>query len=168
MSRLLFSRNRGQVDVTLHRWQRFNLASCPASLPLPQTARRANAEPAVATGFSNDPFVVIDVGHASHRHHAGLKYLREWVNMAAIVKTRENGGGGGWFDDKSQCGRPYLHLPLWRKLNDSCSVYFTQQNTTCTWKKQASEDTLKLQASNKEATQFTWDWKFHSIDPPLL
>lgn len=84
MSRLLFSWNRGQVDVTLHWWQRFNLASCPASLPLPQAARRANTEPAVATGFADDSFVVIDVGHASHCHHAGLKYLYEWVNMATI------------------------------------------------------------------------------------
>lgn len=93
MSRLLFSWNRGQVDVTLHRWQRFNLASCPASLPLPQAARRANAEPAVATGFADDPFVVIDVGHASHRHHAGLKYLHEWINMATIKKRKMVVGG---------------------------------------------------------------------------
>lgn len=150
MSRLLFSWNRGQVDIILHRWERFNLASCPASLPLPQAAWWANAEPAVAAGFADDPFVVIDVGHASHRHHAGLKYLREWVDMATI-KKRKN-------DDKSQCRRPYLHLLFWWKLNDSCSVYFTQQNTTCTWKKTSerrhikefiTENTLKL-ASNRQ------------------
>lgn len=68
----------GQVDVILHRRQRFNLASCPASLSLPQAARRTNAEPAIATGFSNDSFVVVDVGHASHCDNAGLQHLWRW------------------------------------------------------------------------------------------
>jgi len=65
----------GQVDVNLHRGQRFDLASCPASLPLPQATRGANAEPAVTPSFANDPFVVVDVGHASHCYHAGFQHL---------------------------------------------------------------------------------------------
>lgn len=72
---VLFSWDRGQVDVSLHRRQWFNLASCPASLSLPQAARRANAKPAIATSFSDDPFIVVNVGHAAHRYHAGLQYL---------------------------------------------------------------------------------------------
>lgn len=72
---VLFSWDCGQVDVALHRRQWFNLASCPASLPLPQAARRAIAKPTVATSFANDPFVVVNVGHSSHRHHAGLMHL---------------------------------------------------------------------------------------------
>lgn len=67
--------DRRQVDVTLHRRQWFNLASCPASLPLPQAAWRTNAKPAIAAGFADDPLIVVDVGHASHRYHAGLQYL---------------------------------------------------------------------------------------------
>lgn len=74
---LLFSWDWGQVDITLHRRQRFNLASRPASLSLPQAAWRANAEPAIATGFANDLFIVVDVGHASHCDHTGLQHL--WV-----------------------------------------------------------------------------------------
>lgn len=70
----------GQVDVILHRRQRFNLASCPASLSLPQAARRTNAEPAIATSFSNDLFIVVDVGHASHCDHAGLQHLWRWTH----------------------------------------------------------------------------------------
>ena len=72
---LLLSGEWRQVDVTLHGGQRFNLASGPAALPLPQAARGPNAEPAVATCFADDLFVVVDVGHASHRHHAGLQDL---------------------------------------------------------------------------------------------
>lgn len=86
MFRRLFGCNGGQVDETLHRWQRFNLASCPASLPLPQAARGPDAEPAVAASFANDPFIVIDVGHASHRHDARLQYLCEFINMAPVKK----------------------------------------------------------------------------------
>lgn len=72
----LSSRDRGPVDVTLHGGQRFNLPSRPAPLPLPQAAGGSDAQPAVAPGFTDDPFVVVDVGHASHRHHAGLQHLR--------------------------------------------------------------------------------------------
>lgn len=89
MFRPLFGCNRGQVDETLHRWQWFNLASCPASLPLPQAARGADAEPAIAASFANDPFIVIDVGHASHRHDAGLQYLCECNKMAPVKKNME-------------------------------------------------------------------------------
>lgn len=85
---VLFGNGR-QVDKTLHWWQRFNLASCPASLPLPQAARGADAEPAVAASFANDPFVVVDVGHASHRYDAGLQYLWEFINMAAVKKKKK-------------------------------------------------------------------------------
>lgn len=74
---VLFSWDWGQVDVTLHRRQRFNLASCPASLSLPQAAWRANAEPTVATSFANDPFIVVNVGHTSHCDHAGLQHLHQ-------------------------------------------------------------------------------------------
>lgn len=74
---VLFSWDWGQVDVTLHWRQRFNLASCPASLSLPQATRRANAEPTVATSFANDPFIVVNVGHTSHCDHACLQYLRQ-------------------------------------------------------------------------------------------
>lgn len=66
---------RGQVDVTLHGRQRFDLPSCPATFPLPQAARRAVAEPPVAAGFADVLFVVVYVGDASHRHHAGLQHL---------------------------------------------------------------------------------------------
>lgn len=85
----LFGCDGGQVDKTLHRWQRFNLASCPASLALPQATRGAFAEPAVAASFANDPFIVVNVGHASHRHDAGLQYLFEFINMAPVKKYRD-------------------------------------------------------------------------------
>lgn len=65
----------GQVDVDLHRRQRFNLAPCPASLPLPQAAGRADAQPTIAPGFADDPFIVVDVGDASHCDHASLQHL---------------------------------------------------------------------------------------------
>lgn len=84
MSRLLllFSWDWGQVDITLHRRQRFNLASRPASLSLPQAAWRANAEPAIAAGFADDLFVVVDVGHASHCDHTGLQHLSREQRLA--------------------------------------------------------------------------------------
>lgn len=75
VSSVLCSWDRGQVDVTLHRWERFDLASCPAALPLPQAARRSNSEPAIAPGFADDPFIVVDIGYTTHRHYAGLQYL---------------------------------------------------------------------------------------------
>lgn len=90
MSRLLllFGCDGRQVDVTLHGGQRFNLASCPASLPLPQAAWRANAKPAIATRFANTLFVVIDVGHTSHCYHAGVQYLG--ASKMTTLSTEQN------------------------------------------------------------------------------
>lgn len=74
-----FRRNGGQVNVTLHRGQGFNLASRPAPFPLPQAAGGANAQPAVASGLADDLFVVVDVGYPSDGHHAGLQHLWVWT-----------------------------------------------------------------------------------------
>lgn len=130
MFRPLFGCNWGQVDETLHRWQWFNLASCPASLPLPQAARGADAEPAIAASFANDPFIVIDVGHASHCYDAGLQYLCECKKVAPVKTIYVYLE----FFNKSWCGRHYLDLPLRWELNYCCSIDFTQQNATGAWK----------------------------------
>lgn len=58
---VLVGGDQWQVNVALHRRQRFNLPSRPASFPLPQAAGRADPQPAVATGFADDPFVVVNV-----------------------------------------------------------------------------------------------------------
>lgn len=116
-----FSWNWGQVNVTLHRRQRFNLASRPAPFPLPQAAGRADAQPAVASGLADDLFIVVNVGHPSHRHHAGLQHLRAcvWIDSVS-VKSRIS------FHTKCSSRKPHLHLLLGRELNDRCSVYFAQ------------------------------------------
>lgn len=62
----------GEVDITLHGGQWSDLPPGPASLPLPQAAGRPDAQPAVAAGLADDALVVVHVGDASHRHHAGL------------------------------------------------------------------------------------------------
>lgn len=86
----LHSRNWGQVDVTLHGWQWFYLAPCPAPLSLPKTTRGADAKPAIATSFANDPFVVINVGYASYCSHAGLDDLwaiTETLRCSSLART---------------------------------------------------------------------------------
>lgn len=150
MSRLLllFSWDWGQVDITLHRRQRFNLASRPASLSLPQAAWRANTEPAIATSFANDLFVVVDVGHASHCDHTGLQHL--WVGF----KRTTFSSGHLWRNDNYWSTEPHLNLLLRRKLNNCCSVYFTEQNTTCACK--SRQFTLHQLPSKPEQNVFLW------------
>ena len=124
--RVSLGRYWGQVNVTLHRRQRFNLAPRPAPFPLPQAAGRANSQPAVASGLADDLFIVVDVGYPSDRHHARLQHLRVFGWMDSFsVQSRT------WFHPKSPSGKPHLHLLLRRELDDRCSVYFAQQNTAC-------------------------------------
>lgn len=126
MTVLLIRGGRGQVDVTLHGRQGFDFASRPSSFPLPQTARRANAKPAISASFANDPFVVVDVGDASHCDHAGLQHLRGPHKRALTSKPMT-------VFIKINAASSHLNLLLWRELNNRCSVYFTEQNSTCTW-----------------------------------
>lgn len=86
---LLLGRDRWQVDVILHRREWFNLTSCPASLPLPQAARRTNPKPAVAASFANDAFVVVDVWYTSYRNYACLQYLG--TSRMATLKWHDDG-----------------------------------------------------------------------------
>lgn len=61
MEPMLVSRDGGQVDVALHRRQRFDLPPRPASFPLPQTAGWTDTEPTIAAGFADDAFVMVYV-----------------------------------------------------------------------------------------------------------
>ena len=63
------------IDIHLHGGEGLDLAPRPAPLPLPPATGGPLAKPAVSPRLPDDALVVIDVGDASHCHHACLQHL---------------------------------------------------------------------------------------------
>lgn len=76
-----FGGRRGRIDEALHGRQRSDLATRPATLPLPEAARGSDAEPAVTARLPNDALVVVDVRYSANRSHTRLQHLRRGVHL---------------------------------------------------------------------------------------
>lgn len=88
-----------QVDVAFHGWERLDLASGPAALAMPQARVRALAQPPVPARLPDHPFVVVNVGHATHRGHAGLQHLWGQKKSCRPPWGRAAAGPGGHVRD---------------------------------------------------------------------